>query len=35
MGNRSDIPTKEKDVQIRYETKINGERLAQLISSMK
>jgi type III restriction enzyme len=26
---------KEKGVQIRYETKINGERLAQLLSSMK
>ena len=31
-----DLPElKEKGVQIRYETKINGERLAQLISSMK
>ena len=26
---------KDKGVQIRFETKINGERLAQLISSMK
>jgi type III restriction enzyme len=31
-----DLPElKEKGVQIRFETKINGERLAQLISSMK
>lgn len=31
-----DLPElKEKGVQIRYETKINGERLAQLISSIK
>ena len=31
-----DLPElKEKGVQIRYETKINGESLAQLISSMK
>ena len=31
-----DLPElKEKGVQIHYQTKINGERLAQLISSMK
>ena len=31
-----DLPElKEKGIQVRYETKINGERLAQLISSMK
>lgn len=31
-----DLPElKEKGVQIRYQTKINGESLAQLLSSMK